>query len=175
MSNNIDVIVEIPFGCRVKYEWDEESKRMRVDRNMTTTMTYPGNYGFIDKTISGDNDPTDVLIVNNYPFIQNTIVTCRVIGALLTTDEKGEDEKIIAVPVCDSRYNENNYTDLPSENIESIKHFFTHYKDIDAKQGKDKWVKVKDYVDAEKALKLIEIARIKYNQYKDIDAKQGKD
>jgi inorganic pyrophosphatase len=159
MSNNIDVIVEIPFGCRVKYEWDEESKRMRVDRNMTTTMTYPGNYGFIDKTISGDNDPTDVLIVNNYPFIQNTIVTCRVIGALLTTDEKGEDEKIIAVPVCDSRYNENNYTDLPS----------------DAKQGKDKWVKVKDYVDAEKALKLIEIARIKYNQYKDIDAKQGKD
>lgn len=154
----IDVIVEIPFGCKVKYEWDNNTGRMRVDRRMPPTMTYPGNYGFIDNTISGDGDPIDVLIINSYKFYQNTIVECRVLGALITSDEKGKDEKIIAVPVCDNMFKEKNVSDLPEYTLDSIKHFFTHYKDIDA----NKWVKVENFVDCEHALKLIDTAQILY-------------
>ena len=155
---DMDVIVEIPFGCQLKYEWDKDAGRMRLDRLMTKSMTYPGNYGFIDNTISGDGDPIDVLIVNTYPFYQGSIVQCRVIGALLTTDEKGNDEKIIAVPVCDKNLSQTRYTELPLEILKSVELFFTHYKDIDI----NKWVLVNGYVDRDEAMTLIETARNRY-------------
>ncbi len=151
----IDVIVEIPYKDILKCEWDEKAGRMRVDRPMPVTMTYPGNYGFIPNTISGDSDPVDVLIVNNYMIRQNCIIACRVIGALITTDEKGRDEKVLAVPVCDNGYSKiNEYTDLDTYMLDTIKHFFSHYKDIDRNNGK--WVKVEDYVSSSDTMKLID-------------------
>ena len=160
-SDDVDVIVEIPYGDKVKYEWDEQENRLRVDRRITTCMTYPGNYGFIPNTISGDEDPVDVLIVNKYSLRPNCIVKCRVVGALLTEDEKGIDEKIIAVPVCDKQYKEiMEYTDLDKEVTDSIRHFFTHYKDIDD----NKWVKVVDYISSAETVKLIQKYRLANHQ-----------
>ena len=90
--------VEIPFNSSVKYEFDKDLNQMRCDRLLTTSMLYPGNYGYIPETLSGDGDPLDILLVCDYAIYPGTIVNVKVVGVLLTTDEKGEDEKLIAVP-----------------------------------------------------------------------------
>ena len=140
----VDIIIEIPYNSFVKYEYDEEKKVMRCDRVLHTAMAYPGNYGFIPNTLSGDGDPLDILMICEYPLYPGTIVKAKIIGVLFTTDEKGEDEKIIAVPApkIDPHYsNIHNYTDLPKWTLSKIKHFFKHYKDTE----ENKWVKVKEF------------------------------
>tara|TARA_B100001175_G_scaffold317660_1_gene335537 strand:- start:929 stop:1411 length:483 start_codon:yes stop_codon:yes gene_type:complete len=148
MSNyDIDMIVEIPYNSKIKYEFDNKLQKMRVDRILNTSMLYPGNYGYIPKTLSGDGDPLDVLLITEYPILPGSIIRARIIGVLLTTDEKGNDEKIIAVPTSDvdSNYeNIHNLNDLSSITLKKIKHFFNHYKDND----KNKWVKVNQFDNA---------------------------
>ncbi len=98
--SDINVLIEIPQGgVPVKYELDKESGALRVDRFLNTAMFYPGNYGFIPHTLSGDGDPVDVIVVVPSPIVAGAIVRVRPVGALLMKDEAGDDEKIIAVPV----------------------------------------------------------------------------
>ena len=153
MSWVTDMIVEIPFNSSVKYEFDKELGKMRCDRLLSTSMLYPGNYGYIEGTLSGDGDPLDILLVCDYAIYPGTIVNVKVIGVLLTTDEKGEDEKIIAVPsnaVDPSFANIDTLDDLGSMMTKRILHFFEHYKDID----ENKWVKIRGFENAEVAHKL---------------------
>jgi len=140
MTFTIDMIVEIPLNSNVKYEYDEISKRMRCDRIMTTSMLYPGNYGYIQGTLSGDMDPLDILLVCDYAIYPGTIVNVKVIGVLLTEDEHGEDEKLIAVPsnIVDGNYTNINSCEELGYKLNIIQHFFEHYKDNES----DKWVKV---------------------------------
>ena len=99
MENSIlDMIVEIPRNSNVKYEYDKSLNKMRCDRIISTSMLYPGNYGYVPETLSGDGDPLDILLLCDYPIYPGTIIKVKVIGVLLTTDEKGADEKLIAVP-----------------------------------------------------------------------------
>ena len=98
MAFQLDMIVEIPYNSSVKYEFDKELNIMRCDRLLKTSMLYPGNYGYIPDTLSGDGDPLDILLVCDYSIYPGTIINVKVIGVLLTTDEKGDDEKLIAVP-----------------------------------------------------------------------------
>ena len=149
----IDMIVEIPHNSFVKYEYDKTMETMRCDRVLHTAMSYPGNYGFFPNTLSGDGDPLDVLLICDYPIYPGVRVAVKIIGVLLTTDEKGEDEKIISVPTAkvDPNYMAiNNYTDLPQWTLSKIKHFFQHYKDTET----NKWVKVKQFEDREYAIEL---------------------
>ncbi len=98
--SDINVLIEIPQGgVPVKYELDKESGALRVDRFLNTAMFYPGNYGFVPHTLSGDGDPVDVIVVVPSPIVAGAIVRVRPVGALLMKDEAGDDEKIIAVPV----------------------------------------------------------------------------
>ena len=97
MNDIIDVVVEIPYMSNVKYEI--EGTNLWVDRVLPVPMMYPGNYGFIPNTLAGDGDPVDVLIINSTPFLPMCHVKCRVLGMLETTDEKGPDEKVIAIPI----------------------------------------------------------------------------
>lgn len=150
----VDAIVEIPLNTNIKYEYDETSKKIRCDRILNTPMMYPGNYGYIPNTLADDGDPLDILIMTDclYPGI---IIKCKVIGALITEDEKGMDEKIIAVPdksVSDKYETINTIYDLGEYTLERIKYFFIHYKELDKK----KWIKVKDYVDEKKAYQIYE-------------------
>jgi inorganic pyrophosphatase len=151
----VNVIVEVPVGGEpVKYEMDKASGAMVVDRFLYTSMRYPGNYGFIPKTLSDDGDPCDVLICNQRGIIPGAIVACRPVGVLKMKDEAGGDEKIIAVPVprLTRRYeNVHNYTDLPDITISQVQHFFEHYKDLEP----TKWVKVTGWGDAAEARALI--------------------
>ena len=153
--DEVNVIVEVPVGGEpVKYEMDKASGAMVVDRFLYTAMRYPGNYGFIPKTLSGDKDPCDVLIANQRYIIPGAIVAVRPVGVLRMQDEAGIDEKIIAVPVTrlTRRYEQiHNYTDLPQISIQQVQHFFEHYKDLE----NSKWVRVLGWGDAAEARQLI--------------------
>ena len=117
-------------------------------------MRYPGNYGFIPHTLSGDGDPCDVLVANTRAIIPGAVMSVRPVGVLVMEDNAGEDEKIIAVPSrhLTQRYDRcETYTDLPDITIKQIEHFFQHYKDLEP----GKWVKIVRWGDAHEAHRLI--------------------
>ena len=153
--NEVNVIVEVPVGGEpIKYEMDKEAGTLVVDRFLYTSMRYPGNYGFIPHTLSGDGDPVDVLVANQRGIVPGAIVAVRPIGVLHMQDEAGADEKIIAVPIprLTLRYQHVvNYTDLPDITIKQIQHFFEHYKDLET----GKWVKALGWGDAEESRRVI--------------------
>jgi inorganic pyrophosphatase len=137
-----NVIVEIPMNADpVKYEIDEESGAMFVDRFMATSMHYPCNYGYIPKTLADDGDPVDVLVITPVPLIAGVVVTCRPLGVLKMQDEAGGDNKLLAVPIDKilSLYTQwQKLDDLNPLRLKTIQHFFEHYKDLEP----GKWVKV---------------------------------
>ncbi len=156
--HEINVIIENSAGgVPVKYEFDKDSGFLKVDRFIHTPMFYPGNYGFIPHTLSGDGDPADALVVSTLPVIAGAIIAARPVGVLMMEDDGGEDEKIIAVPT-DKMYpyhkDVNTHADLPEITLQSIEHFFTHYKDLE----KGKWVKILGWKDADAAKEVIEAA-----------------
>jgi inorganic pyrophosphatase len=153
--DDVNIIIEIPQGgFPVKYELDKASGAMFVDRFIHTSMVYPGNYGFIPHTLSSDGDPLDVLVVGQSPVVPGAVVRCRPLGVLLMEDEKGIDEKVLAVPV-DALYpfysKVATYKDLPAILISQIAHFFQHYKDLE----KGKWVKGLKWTGPARARKII--------------------
>jgi len=152
---DIHAVIEIPLGgAPVKYELDKESGALMVDRFLHTAMFYPGNYGFIPRTLSADGDPCDVLVVTQAQVVPGAIVRCRPVGALLMEDESGRDEKIIAVPVdalAPFYRNVRSYRDLLPMMCEQIAHFFQHYKDLE----KGKWVTIVRWLDVKDAEKLV--------------------
>ena len=166
VPKEVNVIVEVPAGGEpIKYEMDKESGTLVVDRFLYTAMRYPGNYGFIPHTLSGDGDPIDVLIANQRAIIPGAVVACKPVGVLKMQDEAGGDEKLIAVPIprLTRRYeNVHNYLDLPDITIMQIEHFFTHYKDLEA----GKWVKVLGWGNAIEAENLILEAIERHNNHK---------
>ncbi len=142
VPNEVNVIIEIPMhGEPVKYEVDKESGALFVDRFMTTAMFYPTNYGYVPQTLSEDGDPVDVLVVTPTALISGSVIRCRVVGMLKMTDESGVDAKLLAVPISKlSKMYEHvqTYQDLPLPLLQSLEHFFKHYKDLE----EGKWVKV---------------------------------
>lgn len=132
---DVNAFIEIPQGgMPVKYELDPASGTLFVDRFLHTSMIYPANYGFIPNTLSEDGDPVDILVVTPTPVVPGAVIRARPVGVLLMSDEKGFDEKVLAVPVdkLNPFYaNVRSYTDLPPLLIEQIAHFFKHYKDLE--------------------------------------------
>ena len=153
--DDVNVIIEVPIGGEpIKYEIDKASGALFVDRFLYTSMRYPGNYGFIPHTLSGDGDPCDVIVANTRALAPGSVINCRLVGVLLMEDEAGGDEKLIAVPSpkLSQRYaNVHNYTDLPDITIRQIQHFFEHYKDLEP----GKWVKTKAFGDATIARQML--------------------
>jgi inorganic pyrophosphatase len=152
---DVNAIIEIPLGGEpVKYELDKASGALFVDRFLHTAMTYPANYGFIPHTLSEDGDPCDIMVVGPTRVVPGVVIRSRPIGALLMEDDKGLDEKILAVPVDDLHPFHSgivSYRQLPDILTEQIAHFFTHYKDLE----KGKWAKVGRWAEAEEATKMI--------------------
>ncbi len=152
---DVNVIVEVPVGGHpIKYEMDKDAGTLVVDRFLYTSMSYPGNYGFVPHTLSDDGDPIDVLISNTRPLVPGCVINCRPIGVLIMEDNSGQDEKIIAVPAPSTtkRYdNVHDFTDLPEISRQQIEHFFEHYKDLEP----GKWVKLGGWQDRNTARRLI--------------------
>lgn len=137
-----NVIIEISMnGDPIKYEVDKASGCIFVDRFMNTAMHYPTNYGYVPKTISGDGDPVDVLVITPVPLPPGVVVPCRALGILKMGDEGGVDGKVLAVPtekILPLYSQWQSLSDLNPISLKQIEHFFEHYKDLDP----GKWVKV---------------------------------
>lgn len=128
-------VIEIPSGCKNKYEMDKETGLLRLDRVLYTSTHYPANYGFIPRTYAEDNDPLDVLVICQKDILPMTLVECYPIGVMKMTDGDDIDEKIIAIPTNDPSYTD--YTDisqLPQHTFDEIMHFFRVYKSLEGKK-----------------------------------------
>lgn len=155
VPESVNVIIENPMGGEpVKYEMDKETGMMVVDRFLHTSMYYPGNYGFIPHTLSGDGDPVDAIVIGRTPVMPGAILPAKPVGVLMMEDESGMDEKIICTPVPrlhPYHDNINDYTDLRPILRDQIEHFFAHYKDLE----KGKWSKTLRWGDAAEAQEMI--------------------
>ena len=143
-----DVVIEIPKGSRNKYEVDHDTGRVKLDRYLYTAMGYPTDYGFIENTLGEDGDPLDALVLLPEPLFPGCLVEARPVGMFQMTDEAGGDDKVLCVPAGDVRWDHiQDLGDVSSFELEAIKHFFEHYKDLEP----NKWVKAADFVDRAKA------------------------
>jgi inorganic pyrophosphatase len=153
--HEVNVVIEVPIGGEpIKYEMDKNAGALFVDRFLYTSMRYPGNYGFVPHTLSGDGDPCDVIIANTRAIIPGAVMACKIVGVLLMEDEAGGDEKLLAVPSAKltQRYARiNNFVDLPEITLKQIEHFFAHYKDLEP----NKWVKIIRWGDADEARAML--------------------
>ena len=145
-------VIEIPKGCKNKYEMDKETGLLRLDRVLYTSTHYPANYGFIPRTYADDHDPLDALVLCQENIVPMTLVECKPIGVLKMIDDDSLDEKIIAVPTNDPTYA--NYTDiseLPAHIFDEISHFFKVYKSLETKE-----TVVNEVCGADEAMQIIE-------------------
>lgn len=161
--DKVTAVIEIPYGSNIKYEVEKESGAVVVDRVMHSAMYYPANYGFVNKTLSNDGDPADILVLTEYPMQAGSVVNCRLLGVLIMEDESGMDEKLLAVPVSkiDPTFAEiETIDDLPKHTLAKIKNFFETYKMLEP----GKWVKVKEYQGKEAAAKILQDAIDNYKE-----------
>jgi inorganic pyrophosphatase len=158
----VKVQIEISQGQNVKYEIDHDTNELICDRFLHGPFAYPFNYGYIKNTLGGDGDPLDAVVICDRSLLPTCTVNCKVIGALITVDENGRDEKILCIPdsKIDPRGKEiQSYTNLSKHIIEEIQYFFTHYKDME--QGK--FIHVDKYVDSEYAIQIVKNSQIDHS------------
>ena len=135
IANAFPTVIEIPKGSKNKYELDKESGLLRLDRALHSAVYYPADYGFIPRTYCDDGDPLDVLVLAQEPVYPLTLVEARAIGVMRMRDEKGVDDKIVAVSVHDPAYADYSDKDqLPVHVLRQLRRFFEDYKALEHKQ-----------------------------------------
>ena len=150
----VTAFIEIPKGSNVKYEYDEHSGLVKVDRILYTSMVFPYNYGFVPGTLGEDGDPLDILVISSATFAPGVTVSVRPIGVLMMRDEEGVDSKIMAVPTekIDPDFaNVKDMKDLPESIKTKLVHFYSYYKSTEP----GKWVKLEGWESTAKAQELI--------------------
>ncbi len=131
----VNAIIEIPKDSKIKYELDKETGLLKLDRFLYSAVYYPGDYGFIPRTLWDDKDPVDIIILTNRPVYPLTLVKARIVGVLRMIDSEEKDDKIIAVYDDDPRYKEiQDIKDIPNHIIQELKHFFGTYKELQGKK-----------------------------------------
>lgn len=156
----VNMIVEISKGSNIKYEIDKDTGLLMLDRVMYSAMYYPGDYGFIPKTLWDDGDPLDVIVFTYQGILPMTICEVKVIGIMHMIDDGESDAKIIAVHAADPRFAEkNDITDIPPHTIKEIKHFFATYKDL-----QDKKTEISKVEGKEAAYEAIKKSQELYNE-----------
>ena len=146
------VVIEVPMGSKNKYELDKETGLLKLDRVLYSAVHYPANYGFIPRTFCEDGDPLDALVLGQEPVHPLTMMDARAIGVMRMRDEKGLDDKIIAVNVRDPAFSD--YTDhrqLPAHLLREIRRFFEDYKTLEHKQ-----VVVEDFMGPVDAIRIVQ-------------------
>jgi inorganic pyrophosphatase len=160
-SEEINVVVENVKGSSNKIEYDNEKGYFSLDRVLYSPVFWPFDYGFIPRTWHEDEDPVDVVLLTTYPTFPGCVVKARPIGVIIMEDEKGVDDKIVAVPVKDPRFkNIKSINDLNEHFKKEIQDFFESYKRLEP----GKFVKFKEWQDVEKAKEIIEKAKEAYKK-----------
>ncbi|MEE9244164.1 MAG: inorganic diphosphatase [Mycobacterium sp.] len=137
-----EILIEIPKGSRNKYEVDHDSGKVKLDRYLFTSMGYPTDYGYIEDTLGEDGDPLDALVLLPEPVFPGCILQARPVGMFRMTDEHGGDDKVLCV-LADPRWDHiTDIGDVSSFELDAIKHFFVHYKDLEP----GKFVEAADWV-----------------------------
>ncbi|MEL6613316.1 MAG: inorganic diphosphatase [Bacteroidota bacterium] len=151
-GQQFNAVIEVPKGGTVKYELDKRTGLIRVDRVLYSAVYYPANYGFIPRTLGGDGDPLDVLVLMSESVDPLSVLRARVIGALPMVDDAGDDEKILAVCADDPGFAHiETLDDLPQHQRNQIERFFLDYKKLEGKT-----VKTRGYLNKEEATRVIE-------------------
>ena len=136
-STIINVFIEISKGSHIKYEYDPEKGALICDRILHTPFKYSFNYGFVPNTLSEDGDPLDVVVLMDDELVPGCYIKCKILGYLATSDDEGNDPKLIACPidkVSPTSKGINNISDIDSFTLSKIKYFFEHYKDLENKK-----------------------------------------
>jgi inorganic pyrophosphatase len=155
----VDALIEIPLGSKNKYEKDEKTGRIRLDRVLYASMIYPAEYGVIEQTLAPDGDELDILVICSDPTFPGCTVPARVLGYLEMMDNGKLDYKLISVVDCDPRYDEiHSLEDLSPFVLKEIANFFSNYKML---QGIS--VEVGSYHGRRDAVRIIEECRNAYN------------
>lgn len=160
----IEVMIEIPKGSRNKYEYDKKRNQIIFDRMLFSSVHYPSDYGFVPNTLARDGDPLDALVLVWEPTFPSCIIEARPVGLFKMWDEKGQDDKILCVPIDDPLWNHiETLKDVPPHLLKEIEHFFQVYKALEKKKtGVEGWHGLKT------ALKIIEESVDRYKRSKKI-------
>ncbi|SEW41346.1 inorganic diphosphatase [Chitinophaga arvensicola] len=151
VPNVVNAIIEIPKGCRAKYELDKESGLLKLDRVLYSSVYYPANYGFIPQSYCDDHDPLDILVISQIECVPMCIIDAKIIGVMQMIDGGEADDKIIAVAANDMSVNYiNDISELPPHFIDEMRHFFEEYKKLEKKT-----VVVEEFQNKEKAKEII--------------------
>lgn len=155
MSENLNIVVEVPKGSRNKYEWDDEIGAIKLDRFLFSSMVYPVDYGFVPQTLGADGDPLDAMVCVSEATFPGCVIPAIPIGLFRMTDQGALDDKVLCVPADDPNWNHiSSMDDLPGQLREEITHFFSVYK-----QPEGKHVEVEGWYPLEDALEVIEESR----------------
>lgn len=130
----VNIIVEIPRGSQNKYEFDAEQGVMKLDRVLASPFHYPGEYGFVPRSVNADGDPLDVMVLSTAPTYPGVMIAVRPIGMLEKVDGRDRDELILAVPIKDPRFAKvRTLDDVPEAVRNEVAHFFSVYKTLENK------------------------------------------
>jgi inorganic pyrophosphatase len=157
----LNMVIEVVSGSRDKYEYNLKWEAFVLDRIIPSSVVFPVEYGFVPQTWSEDNDPLDIMVLSNAPLTVGCIVKVRVVGALVIEDEAGLDTKILSVLVNDARFEGyHDIADIHKHRLIEIQEFFETYKRLEP----HKWVKVKEWKNAQQAQEVINQAMTKYRE-----------
>jgi len=154
--------IEIPQGSKVKYELDKPTGLLMVSRVLYSAVHYPANYGFVPRTYCDDGDPLDVLVLGQEAVVPGVLLRARAIGLMRMRDEKGQDDKIIAVHVDDPDCTDyHDIADVPPHRLRELKRFFLDYKVLEGKE-----VEVEEPLGAKPALPILREAIAFYQKHR---------
>jgi inorganic pyrophosphatase len=156
----VPTVIEIAKGSHLKYEVDKPTGMLRLDRVLYSAVFYPANYGFIPRTHADDGDPLDILVLMQEPVEPLTIVRARALGGLRMIDDKGGDDKIVAVCIDDPAYAQyENLEQMPPHIMKELERFFRDYKVLEEKR-----VEVDRFYDQQRAFEIIAESRAAYDR-----------
>jgi len=160
--DRIPAFIEVSAGSRNKYEWNKKAGMLMLDRVLHSAVFYPYDYGFFPQTLCEDGDPLDVLVMGTSPLVPGCIAFVRPICYMVMEDEKGKDEKVLAVLADDPGFSHvTKMSDLSPHKLREISQFFETYKALE----KDKWVNVGDWKDIDETKALVEATHQKYIEH----------
>lgn len=160
LAESCPVVIEVPKGSKNKYELDKETGLLKLDRVLYSAVHYPADYGFVPRSYCDDDDPLDALVLSQEPVHPLTIVYARPVACMRMRDDKGLDDKVIAVSARDPAFSDVKcLEDLPRHTLREIKRFFEDYKVLEQKE-----VVVDEFIGVEETMQVLRESLSLYRQ-----------